>query len=881
MDKFVMPFSEINRSHLNYVGGKGANLGELMKAGFPVPPGFCITTSAYRSFIETSSEIGKLLDSLDHLHPDQLDEISKLGKSIRDHLNCLCIPEMVETEIISTWRKLGADKEYAVRSSATAEDLPTASFAGQQDTYLNIKGSEQLLNAVRKCWASLFTDRSIVYRMQNGFRHSSVFLSVVVQRMVFPDVSGIMFTADPASGNRKIVSINASFGLGEALVSGIVSADLYQVKSSKLIYKHIAKKELAIYAKPEGGTIQVNVAQEKQTIPALPEELVIRLAGIGRSIENHFCSPQDIEWGLANNEFFILQSRPITTLYPVPKAANDKLRLFLSLGHPQMMTDAIKPLGISVLRTLLPVGKDTPEAESRFLYEAGSRIYIDATSLLEYPQVRKHLPTILLNVDEMIGRSVQEFISREDFQNIVGPSKKIKLTAVRKIFPTFVSVLKNILYRDNSRAIEEISKIISGLIDENKEKLQKESGAAKIGRIQEILTTIMPRIISVIAQYMSLAIGTYKIIENLSQEWLGDTSELGGLSKSPPGNITTEMGLALGDLSDSIRDYPAVLDYLEKALDESFWDGLKAVSGGKDVLPAFVKFMEKFGMRSSGEIDITRARWNEAPTQLIPAILNNVKYLQPGQHRQNFLAGQEESQLAANQLLTRLRRKPFGFFKVIIMRRLIKVYRSLIGLRESPKYFVIRQFDIIKRAIIEEAVIQVEKGIFKQQEDVYWLSLQEIKEAIETQTLDRDLIIMRQEKFEHDTKLTPPRVMTSEGEIIIAKSKSTLPQGALAGSPVSSGVVQGRARVVRKMEDAKMDKGDILVTRFTDPAWTPLFPLAAGLVTEVGGLMTHGAVVAREYGIPAVVGVENATVIIKDGQIINVDGNQGIITILD
>ena len=310
------------------------------------------------------------------------------------------MPEDIKSAIIDGWKKSGEEWAYAVRSSATAEDLPSASFAGQQDTFLNVIGADQILQAVQKCWASLFTDRAIIYRVQNGFDHRSVFLSVVVQRMVFPQVSGIMFTADPVTGNRKIVSIDASYGMGEALVAGIVTADLYQVRADRLLKKQIAKKEIAIYARPEGGTNKVNISEEMQLTSSLSDEQVLRLASMGRSIEKHFGSPQDIEWCLVNDEIFIVQSRPITTLFPVPVVNDDKLHLFISFGHVQMMTEAMKPLGISVLRTLFPLGKSSPLGESSILLEAGGRLYVDFTKVLEYPQLRKRVPQILMNVDE-------------------------------------------------------------------------------------------------------------------------------------------------------------------------------------------------------------------------------------------------------------------------------------------------------------------------------------------------------------------------------------------------------------------------------------------------------------------------------------------------
>lgn len=865
------------------MGGKGANLGEMSRAGFPVPRGFCITTHAYKEFIAASTEMNGLLDMLGRLQPDQLDEISKLGRQLRDHLQSLAIPETVNSAIIEGWRQWGEDREYAVRSSATAEDLPTASFAGQQETYLNVKGTDQLLQAVRKCWASLFTDRSIVYRARNGFDHRGVFLSVVVQRMVFPEVSGIMFTADPVTGNRRVVSIDASFGLGEALVSGIVSADLYQVKADKLIKKQIARKEIAIYARPGGGTDNVELAEEMQTAPSLSDVRAVRLAGLGRSIEGHFGSPQDIEWCLSGGEIYILQSRPITTLYPVPPAVtSDQVRLFLSFGHVQMMTEAIKPLGISVLRTLIPLGKSSPPGESDLLVEAGSRLYSDVvTRLLEYPFLKKRLPELLLNVDEMFSRAVREFIAREELQAAARPGKRIKFTLVRKAFPTALAILINILYRENDQAIDMMNRFIAEKVDENRKLLLEVSGPARITRIQEILQTILTVTVAKVAQYLPAALITYKLIENLSRRWLGDTAEMGGISKSPPGNVTTEMGLALGDVADAVRSHPAVIEYLEHASDESFFENLKAVPGGEEVLPVFLGFFERYGMRGTGEIDVTRPRWREVPTQLVPAIMGHIKGVRPGQHRLDFLTGKKEAELAAERLLERLRKKPLGFIKSRIMRRLIKVHRSLIGIREHPKYFIVQNLDLIKQAILQEGADLAAEGLLEDPEDVFWLSLQEIKEVLETRRLDRDLINRRKEKFRRDEKLTPPRAITSEGEIIVSKPGAHAPPGALAGSPVSAGKAEGRARVILKLAEAKMEKGDILVAPYTDPAWTPLFPLAAGLVTEVGGLMTHGAVVAREYGIPAVVGVENATRQIHDGQKIRVDGTRGFVEILE
>ncbi len=881
MEQLIMFFSDINKSHLPYVGGKGANLGEMTAAGFPVPPGFCVTTAAYRSFIQSSHEMDNLLASLDRVNPDDLAQVQSLGYRIREHMESLAMPEDIRSGILEAWQTTGVNKAYAVRSSATAEDLPSASFAGQQDTYLNVFGAEQLLHAVKRCWASLFTDRAISYRAKNGFGHRSVFLSVVVQQMVFPEVSGIMFTADPITGHRKTIAIDASFGLGEALVSGLVSADLYHVRSGKIHRKQISQKKLAIYSVPSGGTVSKDLPPEQQAMQALPDDKILELASLGQAIESHYGAAQDIEWCWVEGKFYIVQSRPITSLYPAPRVSDHKLHLFLSLGHMQMMTEPIKPLGVSVLRTLIPIGKSSLRAENEFVQEAGSRLFFDITGLLEYPQLRKRLPDILCNVDELFGRAVKEFCEREESYPAAPNAKKVPITLIKKVAPKLLAVLRNILYRHDAKAMAKINRFMEYSIQENSRKLEGVSGPARITLIQEILPTTLSNAFTNVATYIGAGVVSYRLIENLSKKWLGDAVELGSISKSPPGNVTTEMGLALGDVADAVRNYPEVISYLQQAQDASFWEGLKDVPGGAEVLPVFSAFFARYGMRGTGEIDVTRPRWLEIPTQLVPAILNHLKNVNPGQHRLNFEAGQREAELAVDKLLRRLRQTPKGRAKALLMGRLIKGYRSVIGIREHPKYLIVQTLDLIKQAILEEAAQLVKAGILTNPAEIFWFSLDEAKELLITQQLDQKVITRRQEKFQRDAKLTPPRAITSEGEIITAKPGTPVPPGALSGSPVSAGTVEGRARVILKLEDALMEKGDILVAPYTDPAWTPLFPLAAGLVTEVGGLMTHGAVVAREYGIPAVVGVDNATSKIKDGQIIRVDGTQGVITIIE
>jgi pyruvate,water dikinase len=881
MEPYALHFREIDATRMALVGGKGANLGEMMNAGFPVPPGFCITTVAYREFASTSAEVDALLDELAGVSADDLSRLGVLGGRIREHLASLAMPERIRSAVLAAWRGTGVEHSYAVRSSATAEDLPSASFAGQQDTYLNVLGEPRLLDAIRKCWASLFTDRAITYRARNGFDHHSVFLAVVVQRMVFPDVSGILFTSDPITGRRKTVSIDASFGLGEALVSGLVTADLYQVRAGAIVTKRISRKTLAIYPLPDGGTSTKELSPEQQARQALPDDRILELAGLGLRIEKHYGRPQDIEWCYTDGEFFVVQSRPITTLYPPPQAADGKLHLFFSFGHVQMMTEPIKPLGVSVLRTFLPAGERTPSGESEVFQEAGSRLFVDLNPILRYRRLRDVVLLVLPLADEKVARAVMVFLERPEFLAALRPGKSLGLSNVRAVAPVIFPVLATLLFRDVSRGTDGIVRAMAESVAKKRRLLEEVSGPQRIVRIRDTLRSLFPELLRMkIVQNFVPAVLAFRLIERLSRRWLGDAVELAGLGKSPPGNVTTEMGLGLGDVADIVRTHPGAIERMRAADDSTLLASLQDVAGGEDIGRAFGAFLDRYGMRGTGEVDITRPRWRELPSQLLPAIEGHLRCAVPGQHRRDFRAGETEAERAAATLLTRVKATPFGFLKARVMRRLIAVYRSRIGLREHPKYYLVQILDLVKQGVLQEADSLTEAGLLRSPDEIFWFSLAEIEGVLTSRQVDRAALGMRRERFALDANLRPPRVITSEGEIVSAPPAAELPAGALAGTAASAGIVEGRARVVRKLEAAKLEKGEILVAPYTDPAWTPLFAIAAGVVTEVGGLMTHGAVVAREYGIPAVVGVDGATTAISDGQRVRVNGTQGYVEML-
>ncbi|PGC45583.1 phosphoenolpyruvate synthase [Bacillus toyonensis] len=867
MSSFVLDFQEIEKTQLFLVGGKGLNLGELSNIqGIQVPEGFCVTTVGYEKAIEQIEVFHTLLNQLAILKIEDRDQISEISKKIREAIMAVEIPVDVVESVAHYLSRFGNEHAYAVRSSATAEDLPYASFAGQQDTYLNIIGKEAVLQHVRKCWASLFTDRAVIYRMQNGFDHNQVSIGVVVQKMVFPVASGILFTADPITSNRKVLSIDASFGLGEALVSGLVSADNYKVKEDEIVEKVIATKKLAIYGRKEGGTETKKIAPNQQKVQTLIEQQILQLARIGRQIEAYFGCPQDIEWCLVDDTFYIVQSRPITTLYPIPEANDQENHVYVSVGHQQMMTDPLKPLGMSLFQ-LTSFGPR---------FQAGGRLFVDVAQRLASPASREFLLNTIGESEPLIKDALMTVIERDNFIKLL-PDEEEK--SLGKSMPPASSQPQ---IENDPAIVTDLIKNSQASIEELKKSIQTKSGSDVLDFILEDIQQLKkilfhPQSMAVIMAGMN----ALSWINEKMEQWLGEKNAADTLSQSVQNNITSEMGLALLDVADVIRPYPEVIAYLQHIEDDSFLDELVQFKDGEKVRDAIEAFLNKYGMRCSGEIDITKTRWSEKPTTIIPMILNNIRDFEAGASKRKFEEGLQEALKREEELLDKLQYLADGKQKVEETKRMISIIRNFAGYREYPKYGMINRYFIYKQALLKEAEQLVRNNVITEIEDIYYLTFEELHEVVRTNKLDYKVIHKRKNEYKLYEKLTPPRVITSDGEIIIGKYKrENLPTEAIVGLPVSSGVVEGRARVILNMEDASLEDGDILVTAFTDPGWTPLFVSIKGLVTEVGGLMTHGAVIAREYGLPAVVGVENATKRIKDGQRIRVHGTEGYIEIV-
>jgi pyruvate,water dikinase len=863
MGSYVLGFQEIDQTQVAVVGGKGAHLGELSRVeGVRVPAGFCVTTDAFRRIMEDAPATGERVDRLSRLSPDDRGAIRTLSAEVRRALEGTVIPDDLAAAITRSVARLGERAAYAVRSSATAEDLPAASFAGQQDTYLNVVGSVAVLQHVSRCWASLFTERAVTYRLRNGFDHRLVHMAVVVQQMVFSQAAGVLFTADAITSNRKIACVEASFGLGEALVSGLVNADVYKVRNGEIVEKAVATKQLAIQALPGGGTQELAIEPERQEQPALTDAQVVRLAQLGRRVEAHFGHPQDIEWCLVDDGFQIVQSRPITTLFPIPVANDRENHVYVSVGHQQMMTDPMKPLGLSLWQL----------TAFRPMYEAGGRLFVDVTQGLGSPTSRAGYLEALGRSDPLTEDALQSILERGDF------------------IPTLPDQGPSVTPAGGAPApIETDPAIVADLIERSEASITtlKRDIATKSGSplldfifadVQELKRILFdPRSHQV---FMSAMEASRWLNEQL-QAWLGEKNVADTLTQSVPHNVTSEMGLALLDVADVIRPHPEVVAFLQNVEDEGFLDDLAKLAGGREARDAIQAYLDKYGMRCVGEIDITRPRWSERPTTLVPLILGNIKNFEVGAAERRFEQGRKEAWEKEQELLARLRDLPDGERKADETKRMIDRVRTFIGYREYPKYGMVSRYFVYKQALLEEAERLVQAHVLREKEDIFHLTFQELHDVVRANQVDDQLIRQRKDAFRSYQALMPPRVLTSDGEVVAGTYRRVdVPAGALVGLAVSAGTVEGRARVILDMAEADLEAGDILVTAYTDPSWTPVFVAIIGLVTEVGGLMTHGAVIAREYGLPAVVGVENATRLIRDRQRIRVNGTHGYVEIL-
>jgi len=879
----ILPFSEIRAADLPLVGGKGANLGELANAGFPIPDGFCLTVEAFQHFMDTCPDQEGIYAELDALETNDVTATRQAGDRIRRTLLDVAIPNAVAAATRQAWQALGTRRAFAVRSSATAEDLPDASFAGQQDTYLNVTGEAPLLDAVRRCWVSLFTDRAILYRARNGFPHRDVQLAVVVQRMIRADASGILFTADPLTGHRHTLTIDAGYGLGEALVGGLVTPDAYRVdkRTRTILERRIAEKQVAILPAQDGGTRQVTLSDAQRGRPVLTDAQVLALADLGARVEAHYGAPQDIEWAIAGGKAALLQARPITSLYPIDglQSPDGSLRVFFSLGHQQSMTRALAPLSLSTVQVLMPIGHGESATESTAIRAGGGRMYVDLTQPLRHPVLRRVLLRLLGQLDALAPEAAIQAMRHPAFRGPHG--LRLSASALRSALGIARRVWLALWRRDLTGFVDRTNALMDDYIADTAAALGSlPPGRAQLQAVVEALPDVFPFFLNWVPE-AGAGMAATRLLARLAQPTL-PSGELEALTLGIPGNVVAEMNWAIGDLVDLVCLHPQLAELFGHLGDDghAWLERAAQLPDSGAFMAAWDDFLSRYGARGPSEIDLHRPRWYEAPLTVLRVIAGYV-HGNRGCHQALSQSLVEAREAAHEHLLAAARTGPLGRLRVRVMDRLYHAMSEVGGMREHHKFLVVRLLAVVKEILKANAAALTAAGRLTDPDDIWFLTWGELLTMWDADADWRGLIAGRRADLARYERLSPPLIITSEGEAPqVSFQVAGAPDGALLGNPVAPGVVEGVVRVIRDPQRETLAAGEILVTEFTDPGWTPLFINAGGLILEVGGALTHGAVVAREYGIPAVVGVREATAKLTTGQHVRLDGNRGIVEVL-
>jgi pyruvate,water dikinase len=926
---------------LPIVGGKAAHLGELLAAGLPVPDGFCLTTAAYRQATAghaagETDQLGAVHEALKNTNDDDLPALAALAARARDAIRGAPVPPDIAAAIEAAYGALGNDVPVAVRSSATAEDLPSASFAGQQDTYLNVVGAAAVVEAVRDCWASLWTDRAVSYRATRGIDPAAVALAVVVQRMVDATAAGVLFTANPLTNRRQQAVIDAGPGLGEAVVSGAVNPDHFVVDplSGRVLERRLGDKRIAVRPLAGGGTHTVAAGNDGGGA-CITDRQAAELAALGLRVEQHLGAPQDIEWAIDGaGRLWLTQSRPITTLFPIPRrpsatavrdqaatdqaatdqagadtggrpagaatgAAADGTRVYLCLSLAQGLTRPLTPMGLAAFRLIASSAAraahfDVPRPHNgpSPYAEAGQRMYFDLTAVARSTTGRRIVPRVF---DVMEARSAT--VLRTIFEDPrFSVTRRTPLSLLRHLGPIAVRTrVPETLLRAALRP-EAALRRANRLAREFSNSLQPPAGATALQRLDHAEYILGVRLFTVVPSILPLPALGFASLGLVGKLLGGDRwDDLQAVLRGLPNNVTTEMDLELWRLAQVLRNdggsRSAMTDRKPAELAEDFRAGQLP-----SVLQAgLARFMDQYGHRAVAEIDVGMPRWSDDPTHIIGVLANYLR-LEAGAVPPDvqFSNAAEEAEARVGRLIAEARGR--GRLRGAVVKAALKRARLFAGLRELPKFQLVVALAEVRKQLMLVGTALTAAGALEGPDDVFFLNLEEARAGLRRvaeggpggqpgtgRTDLRGLVADRREAYGLElARRHVPRVLLSDGtepEAVqpAGGSVQASAAGILTGSPASAGTVTAAARVILDPVGAHLEPGEILVAPSTDPGWTPLFLTAGGLVMEMGGPVSHGAVVAREYGIPAVVGVPDATLRLATGQRITVDGGAGTV----
>ena len=888
-NRFVV-FLDCVGTTLAAVGGKGARLAELIRAGFPVPPAFAITSAAYRAFVEANGIDSRIAQLSDPVPGDDSDVRQSVSQIIRDCFGGGAIPRQVCKDIEQAYSQLTSGRHgVAIRSSATVEDQADASSAGQQETFLNVRTEDELFQAVRRCWSSLWSVRALAYRTRRNLGDSHVSLAVVIQLMAPAETAGVLFTANPVNGNRDEIVINASWGLGEAIVSGRVTPDVVVADKAtgRVLFTEVNDKLVMTVVSTEGTTDMPVEARRRHRL-SLNETQAAELARLGREIESHFNAPQDIEWAIADDKAYILQARPITALPEAsavqkPRIPGDDdwwareekpaqpFDLWTQTNVGEVWPNPVSPLVWSVAPEIIGGGIRYALRGLNSSYLEGvqwvkrfhGRVYYNEGALAHVLSHDLGLPGTL--TDGAVG-------TRRESDD--GRDARIRPLPFLRRLPFVVRVAKSQLAtgREFEALFPQIDRWVADFRAGGLDELSDREVWASISRWMDHFRHVM----NLHTELSVVALTTFGMLDWLMHRWFGRRDLSHDLVTGISGLIAAEMGPALSAMArklDGLGLAGVVLDNEPAAA----LARLRAAPDAGPVLKMLDSFLERHGHRCPSEGEWLHPRWADAPEQvvdLVAAYLRAGARVNPQEAKERQRRRRDDALAWATGRLDAVRRAVFRF----ILARVEHAVR----MRDNGKHYYMKTSYPLRRLSWEFGLRWAGRGWLAQPEDVFFLTIQDIERVVEAGKpasvgLDLSRVVAgRRRAFEYWFGVDAPNAIGPDGRPLETPDVDDPSRQVLRGLPASGGRASGKARVVHDPREAtRLQTSDILVTRATDPGWTPVFPLVAGLVTEVGGQLSHAVIVAREYGLPAVVNVRRATHRIADGQAITVDGTAG------
>lgn len=881
----VILLEAIQDNDISAVGAKALSLARMGRIGLPVPLGFCITAAAFRGHLERNNLVGRINSVVEDIGAASPTAKKSALSDLRQTIINAPLADTLREQIEQHHSALRA-KHAAVRSSATAEDLPGHSFAGQYDTFLGVADPKECIEAVKKCWASLWTQRAFDYRQNNGFDHTAVNMAVIVQSLVEADSSGVLFTADPRYGPSGNIVIEACFGLGQALVSGKVTPDRFVVHRKKLwpLFHTISEKKIECVLDRDATVKEQEVPNEKSITPSLGKKHIKKLAKLARKVEAGFGSPQDIEWAVSKNKIYLLQSRPITG-FPKKRSWEDR-QIWSNNPAKEVMPDVVTPSMFSMM--LEAIGEEFFEPVFRVLccnrgdhplYDLiAGRIYFNANI---WGAVFRYLPGGR-SVDFMEGvgghKGMQEMAERLR----TAPDSDlpdIHFSLLRFIFKMPLIIIGSLLNtpKKGRRIISRIDTKNQKWSELNVSNLSPEQIVTSCKQLRMDLRQLLNHFL-----YLLSMLAAFPLLHLVCAKWLDDDGSTANSLLAGAGDMDDAVaGLDLWRLAALADKNSDVKNLIQSNQDwRSIQPKLAKTESGTEFLKTWNEFMDRHGHHCRAELEIYTPRWAETPDYILKLVRNYIAQIGKTDPVQNFADIAQQRR----QLEQQCRKKLKNPLKRMIFNLLLVRSQQGSVFRENVKSQVIKLVVTLRKMLLELGKKLADKGVLKNQDDIFFLRLEELEPVVQSKA-DFDIhqvITDRRAEYDKNSLISPPDVIFGkfDPDKYVPHPVDTDVEK-LTGLPVSPGVVTGKARVILRADaDQQVLAGEILVAPFTDPGWTPYFVTAAAIVMDQGGILSHGSIVAREYGIPAVVNVGRGTEIIKTGQTIEVDGNRGVVKIL-